>query len=314
MPILIEPALFIYAGESGSFTATGFQAFLAGYKTLDAFCDINRQRFIMSADLVEAVRALFPFGTVKKMPAGSEVEAHLQFGATEAILRVLDRWSIAPLAEFADVADEWRVEPSLCRIGVYDNGDVWLSWHDLIAQAASVHCTRSKRVEFLATDKKMSCLSVDAAVVTQTATGQTAILLALRRQANGTWPEPYIDPARFHDLMARRGPLAPPVIWEDSGHQPSAALKKLIIRTAAASGIVIRAGSTWFNPNLAETCKVAKTAKIAEIEFRVSDGQSCVKGLFSTIARDAVEQDICLVLLTRDFKQRCAEAGFAIAM
>lgn len=303
MPALIEPAAFVYQGEHGQFTPASFTDYVATMKMVDAFCLINDRRLMVTKLHIEAMQENFPFATVR----GPNEDEWGPFGATQAVVRILERLA-APLSEFAGVDEEWAHAPSLQRVDVYLNADLWLSWTDAIGQAADYHVVRGGQVDMLASSPERSCLGVATAVLTRTRDGETASLVALRLAAPATWPSQFIDPGPHAKLMLKRPAGSPPVVWEKSGHQPPAELKKLVIRTAADSGVVVRAGSSYFSPDMSETCKLSLSSDPTEIFYCVSDGRQCVKGFFATTAVNAAEQLVCLALLRRQFTQRCREA------
>jgi hypothetical protein len=96
------------------------------------------------------------------------------------------------------------------------------------------------------------------------------------------------------------------VSYEDSGHQPSRVIKKVLERTSIdASEFVTSVKTTYRNPDAAEACKLEAHSDPGQIRFQISDGQELVCGYFSTVATSLDEQSVVLRFVKAMFYTRC---------
>jgi hypothetical protein len=101
-------------------------------------------------------------------------------------------------------------------------------------------------------------------------------------------------------------------VYEDSGHQPTLRQKSAIERTATDSHIVIRAGTTYYNPNCGGVSSLSLTNNFSEIKFEVADGQILVKGVYKIGASNAAEANLAIGILDRIFKNNLKLLGLSV--
>lgn len=303
----VEPAsLLLGADESDAATRHDFEArFWPEFVALRDCWTLNERRQKLrlpwSNALQVAVNALFPF---KSTPGHWHPSG---FDAYSQIVRFLaDR---AVFWNFAGAAETWLT--LLPRPGIYSDDDVWLAWCDLLEQCfEELRRLDATTCDLFASSTNVSCLSTPE----MSADGKT---LVARRIPQRQWPVGFLDPSALTAMVARRGQASSvPVVYEQSGHQPSRAIKKVIERTANGERVrafVTRAGTTYFHPNLAETCKVWTEATPSEVLFRVSDRACTVKGVFKTVAENPLEALVAEALIRDQFVELCAEEGLIIA-
>lgn len=106
-----------------------------------------------------------------------------------------------------------------------------------------------------------------------------------------------IDP----DIFAKLGhDGAVKIAYEDSGHQPTSLQKRVIERAAVSSRVVVRAGTTYFNPNFgAATSSLSLRDCHSEIHFQVADPPLLVRGIYKTNASNGTEAAAALKIVSR---------------
>ncbi|MDO9017168.1 MAG: hypothetical protein Q8S73_15830 [Deltaproteobacteria bacterium] len=305
--LLAEPSCYIFSADPTH--EAGFEAacndFLVTFKYFQDIVELNQVHVYLTKDLSDAVQGMFPYSS--KAPGMSRM-----YEATGVVLRFLDKHAALPLWDY-QLRDTTIDHQSLSRASaLYQHEDVWLAWVDLLAQVLGVKVTAGEEsADVMASQLETSCFLQN---VTPLILDAASIDVRACRADKKVWPRKYLDPDVLERMRKRRRGTGIAAAWEDSGHQPSIAIKRALVRSAAAvNEFVARVGSTYYNPKLAETCKLSLSSDFGDIEFRISDGQSTLKGCFTTIARDAEEQRVALRLLSREFRDQCNSAGFSYA-
>lgn len=299
METLIEPSLFVYGGVPlGTFERVSFDAFYATLKELSEACELNDLCIRFTPDLSDAVSVLFPFRSMHSQSVSGP--AH---GAARLALTIIEKHAHADRREYGD-ADAWVSAPPLKRPGVYADEDLWLGWTDLLHQLC--HGATDSRLRLVRPESSLSCLTSDQTAMTQ---GDRRVSVEAT-PLNG--PSAKILAPATHRELIKKKPAHSAIVFEDSGHQPSAAIKAVLARTARRSECVSRAGTTWRNPSMVETCKLSDSDREFEIGFRISDGTECTKGFFRTTATTAEEQAVARILVERAFRETCINAGFSL--
>jgi hypothetical protein len=108
------------------------------------------------------------------------------------------------------------------------------------------------------------------------------------------------------------------LVFEHSGHQPPVTIKRLLSRVIDdCEGVILRFGSTYFNPNLSVRCAVVGCGtdgdRVSQLECSASDGMVTLRGIFRTTAQTASEQSAAVSFVRQRLYERCAEAGFNVA-
>lgn len=302
--LCVEPSCFVFAsgGDSGADAAVDFNdRFWPEFESVRTFWSVNESSSAplslrWSETLQDAVTSMFPFDLAAARALGSNgFEAHsqvLRFVANKALL--------VPYGGGGD-----RVMEVLSRRGIYRDEDVLLAWSDLIEQASGAGC-----VEVVASAPQASCLDDGRRDLTS---GCTVECFRIRDRR---WPRGFLDPVALTEMSTRRNvERSLDEVYEDSGHQPPRSIKKVIGRTAADAlvrRVATRVSTTWYQPDLAESCTVTATANPAEVRFRVSDGSCTYKGIFSTVAQDPVEAALALEIIRRCFLALCSEERFVV--
>ena len=109
-----------------------------------------------------------------------------------------------------------------------------------------------------------------------------------------------IDPAVAGSLEVHEEPY---FRWEDTGHGSTRVHEKIVVRTARRSGIVVRSGTTYQNPEGgAIQASISPTADVAEFMFTVCDHDNVLKGIFRTRATTQKQSDAALVILRKSLQ------------
>lgn len=305
MNILMEPACYAWAGEGSSATYPS-QEFERGVLWLDSFFSWNRHcRVPMTADLRAAISRVFPYEAAAV--AGRVGQAQELVGL---ITRLVDRVRVMPDNEYleAELTSAGLLDR---RAAVYRDDDVWLSWCDLLAQSVVDSDARSEHLNaFLAW--------VDSCVRSDTEDwARTAVRWILGDR--DPLPDGTVDPRAMETMKGRWKRSKRPTVWEDSGHQPPVAIKRLVARVVDdCEGVVVRFGSTYFNPALPSRCAVSGCGTdgdgVSQLDCCISDGGVTVRGVFRTTAETPQEQAAALSFVRRRMRDRCDETGFEFSL
>jgi hypothetical protein len=113
-------------------------------------------------------------------------------------------------------------------------------------------------------------------------------------------------------MRDRRGSDAVKLTYEDSGHQPSPEMKRVLGRTANDAADIVLRMNTERNAHAADSCKLELAAGQAQIRFRISDGDMTYLGSFTTTATNDDEQRAALVYLSRFYRSHCQRERFRL--
>jgi hypothetical protein len=239
----------------------------------------------------------------------------------QAIIRFLDRHATHPVARYEGLHERWGLGDGFTRACLlYGDEEVWLAWHDMLSQSAEEACEcGGKGRDLLAAEPDESCVQDAATDVSLISNSSHEIRLGVCRLMGGPLVPGLVDPwiitemRERYELSGKKLPSAPDIDYEKSGHQAAVDIKRVLERTANESGdMIIRMNTTWRNPALAESCKVAADASANKIAFRVSNGKETVKGYFTSIASSRGEQSTVLTYVERVFVRNCVRVGLSI--
>ena len=302
MRLPVEPACYTWGAERDVPTYPSDE-FVAGVMWLESFFIWNPQcRIPITHDLRAAISRLFPYQAVAS--SGRIGNAQELIGI---ITRMVDRVCVLPELEYKGT------ELACASLGlgrtsnIYLDDDVWLSWTDLLAQCIADNAARGSRLYALASAAR-SCVEFSSF---DCPPGPVHWI----RIQHDKLPECLVDPAAITAMKARWHKCGRPTVWEDSGHQPPLTIKRLLSRLVDdCEGIILRFGSTYFNPVLPSRCSVVgcgtEVERLCQLECCVSDGTVTVRGIFRTTAQSASEQSAALSYVRERLRLRCAEAGF----
>lgn len=302
MKLPVEPACYTWSPGSGPQTYPS-DDFVAGIVWLESFFASNPQcRIPMTRDLRAAVSRLFPYKAAASM--GRIGQAQELIGL---ITRMVDRACVVP--DFDYNGDELRAASlGLIRVSaIYLDDDVWLSWTDLLAQCVADASARSAALHAFVSLTN-SCIDFDAVEHRPGPVNWVRI----RRDS---LPDGLVDPTAIVAMRARWRKCARSSVWEDSGHQPPVTIKRLLSRLVEdCEGVVLRFGSTYYNPCLSARCAVMGCGTtrdhVSQLDCCLSDGVVTVRGVFRTTAETSSEQTAALSYVRERLRLRCAEAGF----
>jgi hypothetical protein len=92
----------------------------------------------------------------------------------------------------------------------------------------------------------------------------------------------------------------PKFSYEKTGHVATPMQRRVIERVGCESGVVLRAGTTYHNPNLGEIgCVISRTARVSEFQFQVCDHGDVLKGIYLTKAGTESEATMAHQALNR---------------
>lgn len=302
MKIPVEPACYTLAVTMHPDSADAFQAFEDGVNWLESFFSCNRHcRIPMTEELRAAVSLLFPFELAARTGRMGKAQE-----LVSTILRVIDRFRAAPSLEYS-ASEAFVADLSLSRSGgVYADDDVWLSWCDLLAQ-----CLRESRGR-----REAMCVFIARvnSCVGKVCGGEDGSVRWIHG-GRDVLPDGTVDPDAMRAMRERAKRSARDVVWEDSGHQAPVSIKRLISRVVEdCAGVVIRFGSTYFNPAMRARCSVSGSGTDADsihrLDCTLSDGVVTLRGAFRTSAETVAEQLAALSFVTQSMRERCAEAKF----
>lgn len=307
--LLVEPSVYVYAEESGgSFNAKNFNLFWNLFDRFRRLVESNDSRIFLNADIRSAITNLFPYSLLGSVEHRSAIVGN-PFTAAGVIVRFLDKYAVQPVRNYAGCENVSCEEELVRQSAVYIDEDIWLAWRDLVGQLANEWCEANILAkELLRAEDKFSCVGNDCRKIKVSLSGKSLVELLICHLSKGSIPELHIDPDLLDKLIEKRteaGALT--FSYEDSGHQPSREIKKVIQRTAQdAENIVIRMNTIYYNPDSTLPCKLFLDEEFNKVGFRITDGKEVVKGFFTTLAQSKLEQQAAFRYLERFFRHRCS--------
>lgn len=298
----VEPSCytFVATGDDKRDARVFREVFWPNCHRLMAFADANEVSVAISPELFDAVASLFPYASL----AASHESSFAPREAVQIVVRFLDRR--ARYHQYGGRED--AVLNQLVRRGpVYEHDDIWLAWADLLGALVSTASTR--KWEAIASDDARSSFPAGCATLVLPEGAIDLFRLPLTR-----WPAGMMDPESLNAMKQRKDGTGFAVRWEDTGNLPSRAIQKALKRTAdACSDIVARVGTTYRNPDVAETCKLSLGRDCSDVEFRISDGHCTFKGMFATTATDRREQSSALRYIWKEYRRCCLNEHFEVS-
>jgi hypothetical protein len=310
--LLAEPTLYVYGGNSGgAYCYASFERFWLLFERLQEFVELNDARLYTAADLHDAVSSLFPYATL--LYRSSQPDSRV-YAAAALVLRFLGRYCVQPLSgyEGAETSTTFD-EGHLPRGPVYSNGSVWIAWQDLAARVGLHLLDQGKaHGNLIATFPADSCVSAESTQLSLIYGGEERFSFQIHRAGEPSWPTGFIDPVVMGRMRNRPGSNPVKLAYEDSGHQPSPKMKRVLGRTVNDAADIVLRMNTERNAHAADTCKLELAAAPAQIRFRISDGDMTYHGFFTTTATDVDEQRASLVYLSRFYRSHCQRESFRL--
>lgn len=308
MQIPIEPACYVWAqaGTEASNSQCPPQPFIDDVLWLDSFFSWNKNcRVPMTTELQAAVSRLFPYETA---------EASGRMGPAKELIglitRMIDRIRCRPNLEYLDLTAIYPLEDIIARkSAVYHDDDIWLSWCDLISQCLQSAAERGSPSLDAFASTLSSCVHDHRSDIDR------RFSVRWHRRSESSLPNGTVDPAAMKAMMSRWQQNKRSLVWENSGHQPPLDVKRLITRVVGdCEGIVLRFGSTYFNPSMPSRCSVlgGGTDKdhLHQLALSISDGRTTIRGVLYTTASTIEEQAAALTYVGNSLKQKCQDANF----
>lgn len=303
MQVLVEPACYVWAAEGTGASVYPPSAFIDDVLWLESFFSWNRNcRIPMTSELQTAVSRLFPYeaaASTERMGQAQELVG--------MISRMIDRLRSNPNFEYGD-ASSCPLADLNREARVYQDEDVWLSWQDLLTQCIQANVGFDQRLDALAS-------TLNSCVTRQGVESPDGSFIQWHRRLGGSLPTGTVDPVAMLKMESRWRENLRSVVWEVSGHQPSLELKRVVSRVVAdCKGIVLRFGSTYFNPAMPSRCSVLGRGtgpeQVAQLALTVSDGLATLRGVLLTTAETPAEQAAATTFVRNSLKERCDSAGY----
>jgi hypothetical protein len=317
--ILAEPSVYAFGGyKEEDEVRRLFHDFWATFSLFEAFVELNELKIAVTREIFEHCwgdhgDSLFPH-SILTYQGGRGVTRDLERLAAKKIRKFLDRWVCKPWREYACLDDTIEeLSPLVDPLrGIYGDPNLWAAWKDLVAQMLGE--LNQDSLPLILSKATLSFAPANTKAVRVQAEETVHSTPAMRITDGQPLGVPgYLDPVPYSTLMERcPRPTPPPkLVYEDSGHQPSTPIKRVLGRTAKKYRFVARMNTKRII-NGAKPCKIG-IAHEGQVKFLISDGvDKSYEGYFTTRATNDAELAVAQELVRREYRFRCSKENFRL--
>ncbi|WP_157068654.1 hypothetical protein [Sandaracinus amylolyticus] len=299
--VLIEPSAVVFASGDDE------RDFYARVADLKEFVYANRH-IVLVVPREAAARVHTPAANRARI-----------WDAVRLAMSLLARRGAVRELDYCGREESISVKPVLSREApAYADDDLWISTLDVLGAALADPSLELRGV--YAVEPCASCVPQGARALEVVHLGVSARLAVIRISgAAPSVPTWALDPcalARVRERRTANPPSGRLVVWEDTGHRPTAAAVKVLESFAVhdvVAPLVLRIGTRERVTGRPDRCKLELGAEDDAgffcLRFKLYDGDQLWKGIIKTAARQSDELDAVFAATCSIYTALCHDAG-----